>query len=372
MRTPLRTTLLILLVTSLLAGARSARSSQAGQSFSQSENVPLAAPDPLACSGYAEPRLFLDTQAGWITTPGKAGANHGQIQIATCFPLNQTVTGVVPLDLRLTMHDNPGQLVSLAVQVFTDSGETVIAKQSFSPALTCQGTCEFWVHVDADTTQVPYDGRQEWRIRARVNEPDGKALSSSTNWQTYLANGKPLNHYRNYDLLKGKSTHNDSSVAARLDSGYPLAPVTEPFTVRFRCEADGPAISECLVAVDSDFDKGNPGVILYQTTSSSEEPRALTIDPAQFPAGAHRLVVRASANHSIGSTNVGMLGLPFTVVGGAGPTNTPTATQTAAATQTQTQAATDTPVLDATGTPAPTFTQTSAPAQTDTPTSTQI
>jgi hypothetical protein len=117
------------------------------------------------CTGYAEPRYLMDSQAWWVTTPGKDGPDNGHLHTALCFPVNGTVKGIVPLDIKMTMHHNPGKLRSIAVQVFTDKGATVVAQQDFKPNLTCADTCEWWVHLKADTTKVPFDGRQEWRIR---------------------------------------------------------------------------------------------------------------------------------------------------------------------------------------------------------------
>ena len=274
----------------------------------------VAAPDPVTCSGYPEPRVFLDSQSWWTQTPGQNGTDNGHIHTSLCFPLHRTISGIVPLDIRLTMHENPGKLKSLTVQVFTDSGATVVAKTSFNPALTCEGTCQWWVHLEADTTKVPFDGRQEWRIRPKLDEPDGKTMVGSTSYQTYLANGKPRNDYRSSDLVQGKGWYTGASYAkARLDSGFPFAPVNSPWTIEFRCQSEGPPVSECLVTVDPDFHHGHGGTVLFHTTDSSQSKRTLTINPSQFGSGAHRLLIRSSAAHPTGSTNAGILVIPFTV-----------------------------------------------------------
>jgi hypothetical protein len=271
-------------------------------------------PDPLTCAGYPELRVFMDSQGWWTTTPGQQGTNHGHVHTATCFPLHQTVKGIVPLDIRLTMHENPGKLTSLTIQIFGDYGAVVVAQKKFSPALTCDGTCEWWVHLDADTGKVPYDGRQEWRIRPKINEPDGKVMIGSTSWQTYLSNGKAKNDYRSYDLIQGKGWYTNASYAkARLDAGFPFAPITQNWTIKYRCESDGPPVSECLVTVDPDFHQGQMGTVLFQSNSSSQAQRTLTINPSQFTPGAHRLVIRGSAAHNSGSTNAGVLVIPFTI-----------------------------------------------------------
>jgi len=287
-------------------------------STSTQQSATAAVADPTNCASYSGPkRVFMDSQAWWTTTPGKTGTDHGHVHTSTCFPLHQTVSGIVPLDIRLTMHNNPGKLTSLTIYINTDSGGTIVARKVFNTALTCPvpGDCQFWVHLDADTTKAPYDGRQEWRIRPWINEPDGKTMVGSTAWQTYLANGKPKNDYRAYDLVQGKGWYTNAGYAvARLDSGFPFAPVSGSWTIKYRCESyEAPAVSECLVTVDPNFHTNNKGTILFQTTSSSESQRTLTINPAQFGPGAHKLVIRASVAQLSGSTNAGVLAIPFTV-----------------------------------------------------------
>ena len=274
-----------------------------------------AAPNPVTCEGYpGPPRVFLDSQAWWV--PWKAGgANNGHVHTSLCFPLHQTVSGTVPLDIRLTMHQNPGKLTSINVQVFGTAGSTVVGNVKFKPALTCPGTCVWWVHIDADTTKVGLNGRHEWRFRPKISQPGGQTMVGSTSYQTYLANSKALvKNYRPSDFLQGKGWYTGASYAiARLDDGFPFAPISAPWTIKFRCESDGPPVSECLVTVDPDFHANNAGTILFQTTSSSEAQRSLVIDPSKFPPGPHKLVIRSSANHVSGSTNAGVLGIPFQV-----------------------------------------------------------
>lgn len=271
-----------------------------------------ATPDPLTCAGYVEQRVFLDSQSWWVTTPGKDGKDFGHLHTSLCFPLHQQVKGVIPLDIRLTMHENPGRLRSLTVQVFTDSGATVVAKKEFKPALTCEMTCAWWVHLEADTTKVPFDGRQEWRIRPRVEEPDGKTMVGSTSYQAYLSNGRPRNDYRSYDLIQGKGWYTGASYAiARLDSGFPFAPVRGLWRITFRCESDGPPVQGCFALIDPDFHKGDFGMVLMRSKAAYKG--GLTIDTTQLTNGPHRLVIRTDAPNPAGSTNSGLLGISFIV-----------------------------------------------------------
>ena len=112
-------------------------------------------PDPLTCAGYSEPRLFLDAQGWWTAEPGQTGSDFGHIHVSTCFPLNQTVSGVVPFDIQLVMHRDPGTIFRIVPQLCHNTGETYFRYADIPLDLRCdpvtQVTCSFWVHYDWDT-----------------------------------------------------------------------------------------------------------------------------------------------------------------------------------------------------------------------------
>ncbi|MBM2849416.1 MAG: hypothetical protein HW418_2358, partial [Anaerolineales bacterium] len=184
-------------------------------------------PDPSKCTGYPEPRVFVEAQAWWITTPGKTGTNHGHVHVGTCFPYAQKLSGKVDFDIRVILHDNPGKLNLVRVQLAGDFGQISAVHVPTSRTCAVPGTCEFWYHVTVDTTKSPYDGRQEFRFGARLAEPDGATMLASTGWQAYLNNGKPVNDYRSYDLTEARGWYtNVGYINARLDSTLPTKPVS--------------------------------------------------------------------------------------------------------------------------------------------------
>jgi hypothetical protein len=71
-----------------------------------------AAPDPLTCAGYAERRQFIDAQAWWLNEPdrGFTGGDRGHAHMGAYIPERERVSGTVPFDVRIVLHDNPGRL----------------------------------------------------------------------------------------------------------------------------------------------------------------------------------------------------------------------------------------------------------------------
>jgi hypothetical protein len=283
--------------------------------------APVAIPDD--CSRFTGPRrVYLESQAWWVTTPGKHGPNQGHLHQGLCFPWAQTIRGTLPFDIQLMLHNNPGKLTSLTVQIFGDYGAAVAARQSFSPPLTiasCTQTggvasldamggknCRWVVHLNVDTTVAPADGRQEFRIRPKIEEPDGKTMVGSTSYQAYLANGKPVNDYRGYDLLQGKGWYSGASYSiARFDAGFPTGPLKGTWSPKLRCESDGPPVGRCLVAIDPDFHAGNPGTTLLDAPGAWQG--TLNIDTTKLTNGIHRFFLRTDANDPRGSSNGGVL-----------------------------------------------------------------
>jgi len=268
---------------------------------------------PTDCTGYAQPRILLDSQAWWVRGVGQTGKDFGHIHTLLCFPVRQTIRGVVPFDIQLTMHDDPGgKLTGLVIQI-GGSGQYVAAKTTFKPPLTCADTCSWWVHLDADTSGFANDGWQEFRIRPKVLESDGNTKVGSTSYQAYLANGKPVSSYRPADFFQGKGWYTGVDYAqARITSPLPSGPIGGNWSVIFACDSSKLPVSGCLVAVDPDFHAGNNGTVLFQRAGAYKG--TLVLDTRQFVNGLHKLVIRSDVRaSSLGSTESGILGVYFTV-----------------------------------------------------------
>jgi|SRR5690242_5831158 len=275
----------------------------------------LAAPQPPApddCSQYAEPRVFLDSQSWWTTFPGQSGTNFGHTHVSTCFPLGQHVSGVISLNVRVTMHDNPGSLDTLTIQMGA-SGNYVAAQQKFKPPLTCTNTCQWWVPLQVNVGGFPNSGYQEVRIRAHVREPDGKINSGSTGWQIYVDNGKPRKDYRQSTFIQGTGWYTDVEYTqSRLLSGLPPAIVSGVWLPRVECHTNKVPVTECLVTIDPDFHMNNDGIVFLRVNHSFRD--YVPIDTRLLTNGLHKLVIRTDATAPTDSTASGVLGAPFMVM----------------------------------------------------------
>ena len=90
------------------------------------------------------------------------------------------VRGDLRLDVRVVMHDNPGTLDWVRVQVSGDGFNNVGAQVDLNE--TCDGegdpnwnaqmgACTWWVPLKVDTTVAEADGFNEFRVSAKVTEP---------------------------------------------------------------------------------------------------------------------------------------------------------------------------------------------------------
>jgi hypothetical protein len=307
-----------------------------------------AAPDPLTCSGYPQPRVFTEAQAWWITTPGKTGTNFGHMHVGACLPSEQTVSGVIGIDVRIILHDNPGSFDYWNPVLKSDSQELSLAHVTNLHGLTCpSGTCTGWSHADVDTRLLTYDGRQELRIRAYTNTPDGNVMHSSVNVWMVLANGGTVNNGDYFPFERGKGWYTGSGYCeATLVSKVPTAAVSGTWTptVRMINHADSLAVTHHTVRIDPDFHAVPPvpGTIINDGSGQLAQT-TLNINTTALANGLHKLHLRADCDDPRGSTNSGVLVVPFTVANGVSPTPTPTATPTLAPTPTPTVAPTPTP-----------------------------
>jgi hypothetical protein len=278
-----------------------------------------AAADPVTCSGYPQKRAFLDAQAWWMRTPGQNGTDFGHVHVGTCFPAAQTISGVVHFDVKLVLHDNPGTLTKLRIQIFNSGAPDPVKLVPLSYTCPPPGTCTWWVPVDIDT-RVAYDGCQEFRFQAWVREPDGNDLLATNGWRAVLANGRPASSYCNSDgrgvnYTEGRGWYtNFGYEIGRLDDPFPWAPVSGIWSPKLKTAAGsgGIAPTHHLVCIDPDFHAGNNGIVLVDGPGSWGAAR-IPIDTTRLANGPHRLVLRTDAATSKGSTLSGVMAIPFTV-----------------------------------------------------------
>lgn len=272
----------------------------------------VQAADPINCTGYSTPRVFVDDQSWWLRTPGQNGNDFGHAHVATCFPLFQHVSGVVPFDVKITVHNNPGEIKKLTIHVEGGNGGIyVLADKFFSPPLTCATTCDFWVSMNANTTVVPIDGFQRFTFRTIIKEPDGKEMHNANSWRAYLENGKPRNDSTPVTRTEGKGWYTGANYAnSKIDNYSYGSAWSGTKSLKVICNASN-TVTGCLVTIDPDFHSGNEGTVLLRTNGQFNGN--VSLDTTKFSNGNHKLVIRTDVKHSSGSTLSGILGLPFTV-----------------------------------------------------------
>ena len=270
-------------------------------------------PDPVTCAGYPEPRVFLESQGWWVRTPGEEGTDFGHVHVGMCFPQAQRVRGIVTLDVRLTMHHNPGTLTRLYGGITTGSGGYDLWNTPVD--LSCpHSTCTVWKQLRVDTARVPQDGRAEWRFRPQVRTPDGKDFTPSTGWQTYLANGaRPVADFRSRDEATGRGWYDGAGYANASIMNVPVAPISGTWSANVILDrgSDGIPVTSHGSYLDPDFHNGSKGTVIREGTGPYRG--SVAINAAGLSPGVHRLVLRSDAKDPSGSTNSGLLVIFFRV-----------------------------------------------------------
>lgn len=268
------------------------------------------AQQPPDCSGYPEPRVFLESQAWWWlsdkTERVQTGDNFGHIHVGTCFPQATIVSGDVEFDVRVIMHNNPGFIHHLVVQVFDDgpslcwAGGITCVDLTESP-LTCaeNQTCTFWFHVTVPTDLVPTNGRKEFRFRAMLEEPDTNRMLPSTGWQAYVVNGeKPLADYRASDMVEARGWYTGANYQNSRLEVLPDVPVSGTWTptVQMKPGAGGFATTYHIAMIDPNFHSIPPSQGVVVEEGLGEFIGELNIDTTQLSNGWHRLALRADGD----------------------------------------------------------------------------
>lgn len=280
---------------------------------------PGPTPSPTTdCSSYPQKRQFVEAQGWWTQTPGKDGTDFGHVHVGACIPERETISGISNFNIRVILHDNPGTLRYVALVVKGAGYETTVAKPTISNFTCPRGTCEGWLFHALDTKAFEHSGRQEIRFRAIVDTPDGNSMHAGLNFQAYVDNGKPFDDYEREPHLRGKGWYTGAgycegtfeSVPVPDDpvSGTwsPLVKMVEHSTGQFN-----DPVSHHTVRLDANFHEGIEGTILEDGAGEFHAP--IDIDTTRLTNGVHKLLIRSDCDDPRGSTNSGLLVLPFEV-----------------------------------------------------------
>lgn len=275
---------------------------------------------PTACSGYPEPRIFMESMGRWQTSPGGTGKDYEYLIMGTCFPISQPVSGTVHFDIVVSLVDNPGTITVISPKIATSAGQVQLTEYPLN--LAC-GTheCSWTISVSIDSTRSPYDGFEELRLFTEVLEPNGHDLAVSDGWLLDIANGKPHNDMWTNGREEGRGWYTHTCYAnALLNQAPPLTPLPHSgtFTVHWNANHGGTGADCSPQPVTSrdlwlDADPDHAGV-LVQSASGGGDSTA-TIDLSTLTSGPHHLVLMTHTFDSFFGGNIltGSEVIPFTV-----------------------------------------------------------
>lgn len=279
--------------------------------------------DPQTCVGYPEPRRYLEAQGWWENADHPFPGSH--IHLGTCFPIEQTISGVVHFDVVLKLHDMAGNgtIQRLVVGVRApdqdnpqfDRVDTTVPV-NFSCAVT---DCELTVGMNVDTGRNSWDGIHEFHFKTLgVRTSEGSTFYTATYFNAYLDNGDP-----EYVLEFPQAVRSPGStlwykgvdynrVVCGEDTEADLwqNPVSGIVTVD--CFFEGNA--GVFVSVDPSFHAVPPNLGTVLLDSLVNGDHAIQIDTTRFSNGEHKLFLRAdvSGMDPLGFGS-GILVMPFTV-----------------------------------------------------------
>lgn len=249
----------------------------------------------------AAPCVDLEAQ-NWWTDAGKTDADAQHIHLSTCFPAARTgavLSGTVPLDVRVQLHNNPGKTYYVAVH---DSQMVMsnIVPLAIGPCMQCEST----VRLNVDSTKRG-DGNRQWKIHVDTHSPDHRDAGVSTTWTVLVKNTTRISPAVK-DWLEAKSWIPNSGfhyTSAALRSPVPIAPVSGNWAFNWRTAAYSNAgpITSHAVYLDSAF-HATPmsyGTIVKQ--GSGGFSGTTTIDTTKLSNGPHRLLLRADQKATAGT-----------------------------------------------------------------------
>lgn len=254
---------------------------------------------------FAYQTLELESHGWWIEKRAGEAPEGRHIHVEVPFPLHQVVTGTITLPVTVRLHNDPGRVSMVRIQVFPKLAVKVPV------SLDCPGhECSWVVPVKVDTTKVP-DGRWEFRITANIKDSDatfGKRFYQTTRWHATVANGNgPIGSASPDKRSPGAGGWYEGTDYMNIFCGPAggnliAAPISGVVSLNCKFDADT-AIAE----IDANSHVGNRGTVVLDTSGGS---RTVTFDSRKFSNGRHKLFLRTCKTIADG-TGCGQLVLPL-------------------------------------------------------------
>ena len=171
------------------------------------DNVATPPPPSSVPNGCKEGWYPVDGQSWWWEPSfgGDKEFNSRHLHVGGCIPRRSTtLSGTVPFDVVVKMHNNPGKVYYVAVAQFSSDGTE--RTTSVNPGWTCPTRdCTFVRRFDIPMSNFTRSGLQEIRFRASDRQSDmGTEIRASVNFQAHIANGKSWGTYSRNPYVRGK------------------------------------------------------------------------------------------------------------------------------------------------------------------------
>jgi hypothetical protein len=147
---------------------------------------------------YSENRVFLEAQ-GWWGEPRADGSiprfgDAEHIHVGMCFPLQTTVSGVLPFRVIVLGHNLRVNSIIKSTNLHDPDGGTFVKIFWDDTIKVAPGNLTMQRAVSVNTARnnqgaVVPSGRREFRVLTIVKRPDGAEIHASSGWCWTTANG---------------------------------------------------------------------------------------------------------------------------------------------------------------------------------------
>jgi hypothetical protein len=308
--------------------------------------APAAAqvPNLADCTGYAQPRVPLESQSWWSQGAGVGNSQPGDslngrdehAHVRVCVPHNVVVSGTVRLDLQLMLHETPTGYVHRAR--IQDRDRTLVnddlvaeTKSLCAGKTNCEYTATYFLNTSGLST-----GRHEFRFHHEMARGDGARALATNGWHICIRSCSPeVSQAVTFPVTEGRSKwvertgtdygYNNARLVSGVpwsgSSGYRRLSGTWCPHIRTLAGAGGRPVVRSFVSVDPRWhDYSVPGSPNgYPGRVYVDEPNAINrqvcIDTRQLSDGLHRLFMRGDGQAATGKQG-GVYLVPFFVANG--------------------------------------------------------
>lgn len=271
------------------------------------------------CAEYPTRRVPIEGQSWWRDA-GEDFFMQEHIHVSACVPIDQTISGVLPVDITVKLHNNAvgiwlvGADSRQASTQGTPDCLEVLACIRYSSPRTCAATdCEFKARLDIPTEKISYDGIQPIQVFALAIRADGHETRAGFEFPVTLGNGAPVQDFPMSEgggMLQGFGWHTATDYSLVLSGEAPKAAVSGIWQPQLISAGLGAPTTEYEVLIDPNIHEQKRGIVVAEGSGSTFEN--VQIDTTKLANGPHKLFVRAGSQVDMG-TNSAIMVLPFTV-----------------------------------------------------------